>query len=248
MQRSSTGVRGWVLVATALYATGGTWAADGQGLFDQHCALCHGIGGTGGRGPSLTRPTLVRAADEAALKKVIEEGIPPEMPGTWLLDEAAVADLAAYVRTLGKVAPVSLPGDAARGAQLYQANRCASCHTITGQGSSYGPDLSEIGARRSAAYLEESLRKPAAALPEGFMLMKVRPASGRPVEGVRLTETNFSVHLRDAAGRTHSFTTAQLAGVERLRGQTTMPAYDRSLTPAQIEDLVAYLASLRGTP
>lgn len=248
MRRSSTGV--WIpaLAVVAFWPVGVLRASDGQALFDQHCALCHGIGGAGGRGPSLARPALLRAPDEAALKKVIEDGIPPEMPGTWLLDEAAVAELAAYVRTLGKVAAVALPGDPARGAKLYQSAGCASCHTVAGQGSSYGPDLTEIGARRSAAYLEESLRKPATALPEGFMLIKVRTANGRPVEGVRLAETNFSLHLRDATGRTHSFNRSQLATIEKLRGQTTMPSYDRSLTAAQIQDLVAYLAGLRGAP
>jgi len=32
--------------------------ARGNKLFVAHCALCHGIGGTGGRGPSLNQPEL----------------------------------------------------------------------------------------------------------------------------------------------------------------------------------------------
>jgi len=36
--------------------------------------------GGGGRGPSLRRPKLVHAADEEALKSVIENGIQPDMP------------------------------------------------------------------------------------------------------------------------------------------------------------------------
>ena len=29
--------------------------AAGKKVFDSQCALCHGIGGTGGRGPALTK-------------------------------------------------------------------------------------------------------------------------------------------------------------------------------------------------
>src|SRR5258706_11340407 len=36
-------------------------AAAGNALFERNCAVCHGIGGTGGRGPSLNRARLSRA-------------------------------------------------------------------------------------------------------------------------------------------------------------------------------------------
>jgi cytochrome c oxidase cbb3-type subunit III len=223
-------------------------AEDGRELFDQHCALCHGIGGTGGRGPSLARPNLLHAPDDAALKKVISEGIQPEMPGVWLLDDDAVANLAAYVRSLGKVAVMPLPGDVAKGALVYAASGCAACHMLAGKGSSYGPDLTEIGARRSAAHLEESLLKPSAAMPEGFLLVRFRTADGHLIEGVRLNETNFTIHIKDSSGQIHSFLRSELASIEKLPGQTPMPAYDQSLARADIQNLVAWLASQRGSP
>lgn len=221
-------------------------AADGQGLFEQHCALCHGIGGTGGRGPNLARPKLVNAPDDAALKTVITEGIDPEMPGAWFLPDEDVAAIAAYVRALGKLPAQPLPGDPKRGAQLYAARGCAACHTLAGNGVGYGPDLTEIGARRSAGYIGESLVKPAAAVPEGFLLLRVRTTAGKIMQGVRLNETTFTIHTKDAQGNPHSFRKSDLAAIEKLRGQTPMPAYDRSLTAPELQDLVAYLASQRG--
>jgi cytochrome c oxidase cbb3-type subunit 3 len=223
-------------------------AADGDGLalFERHCALCHGIGATGGRGPALTRPKLAHAPDDAALKNIILEGIEPEMPATWFLDDPATAALVAYVRGLGKLPAEKLPGDGARGATVYAAQGCSSCHTLAGGGTPYGPDLSDIGARRSAAYIDESLVKPAAALPEGFLMLSVRTAAGKALQGVRLAETNFTVHLKDAQGTPHSLFKSEVASIERFGGKTPMPAYT-SLTATQRQDLVAFLASQKGS-
>jgi len=72
--------------------------AAGKKLFERHCALCHGIDGKGGRGPSLNRVRLTRAPDDDALKSLITDGIPPIMPEGWLFDDDALANLVAYVR------------------------------------------------------------------------------------------------------------------------------------------------------
>ena len=61
--------------------------AQGQALLETYCALCHGVNGKGSRGPSLTKSKLAKAADDAALKKLVENGLEPEMPGSWFLTE-----------------------------------------------------------------------------------------------------------------------------------------------------------------
>lgn len=79
--------------------------AVGQRLFESQCALCHGQDGSGGRGPNLRRAKLNHAPDDAALHKVITDGIQPEMPGAWQLDSHEVASVAAYVRKIGQLPP-----------------------------------------------------------------------------------------------------------------------------------------------
>src|ERR1039457_5227244 len=49
--------------------------AAGKRIFDSQCALCHGIGGTGGRGPALTRAKMRHAADGSELIDVIVGGV-----------------------------------------------------------------------------------------------------------------------------------------------------------------------------
>src|SRR5947207_15531869 len=72
--------------------------ARGEKLFQVHCARCHGAKGEGSRGPALSRPKLPRAPDDAALLKVIEDGIRgTEMPGAGAMSDREMRQTAAYV-------------------------------------------------------------------------------------------------------------------------------------------------------
>ncbi|HBG04312.1 MAG: cytochrome C [Geobacteraceae bacterium GWC2_58_44] len=49
--------------------------------------------------------------------------------------------------------------------------RCRECHMVHGKGGAAGPELSQIGSRRSRTYLEQVIREPA----------KVHPGSAMPL-------------------------------------------------------------------
>lgn len=222
--------------------------AAGRKIFESQCALCHGQTGGGGRGPALNRPKLGKAPDDAALRSVISEGIPPDMPGAWQLHPSEVAGVAAYVRSLGALPPETLPGDATRGARIYEAKACAACHMVAGKGEGFGPELTGIGARRSAAFLRQTVLKPSATLPEGFQYVAATPASGAAVRGIRVNEDSFTIQLKDAGGRFHSFRKPELKDLRRLEKESPMPSYEGQLAAAELDDLVAYLASLKEKP
>ena len=80
-------MRNACLLAFLVLLSASAWAqTSGKQLFDIHCARCHGIGGTGGEGPSLTRLVLRHAGDDEALSSVIVNGIPnSDMPGNWMV-------------------------------------------------------------------------------------------------------------------------------------------------------------------
>jgi cytochrome c oxidase cbb3-type subunit 3 len=243
-------MRLWVLgVALAANALAQTHpdAAAGRGIFESQCALCHGQTGGGGRGPALNRPKLDKAPDDEALRKLISEGL-RDMPGAWQLHPDEVASVAAYVRTLGALPQETVPGDAARGARTYAARGCAGCHMAGGRGEGFGPELTAIGARRSAAFLRQTVLKPAATLPDGFLYVSAVPAAGAAVRGIRVNEDSFTIQLRDAGGSYHSFRKSELKDLRRLAGETPMPSYEGQISGATLDDLVAYLASLKGKP
>jgi putative heme-binding domain-containing protein len=220
--------------------------AAGKKIFESQCALCHGQNGTGGRGPSLHRPKLEKAPDDAALRQVISEGIPPEMPGAWQLHPREVANVAAYVRSLGAVPAEALPGDAVRGERVYQGSGCPGCHIVAGRGEGFGPELTAIGARRSGAYLRETLLHPAGSLPEGFLWVEAVTQAGDTVRGIRVNEDSFTIPIKDAGGRFHSFRKSGLKRLRKLKDQTPMPSFAGTLGGAELDDVVAYLAGLRG--
>jgi putative heme-binding domain-containing protein len=238
----------------------------GEKLFEVHCALCHGPKGEGARGPMLTRAKLPRAPDDAALLKILEDGIRgTEMPAAGAMSDREMRQTAAYVRSLGKVALKPVPGDAARGGEIYHGKgNCASCHSIhvatlygsihdnrgwpAGDAGVAGPDLSGIGDSRSPAYLRESLVNPGAAVPEGYLLVTAVPASGERVTGVRVNEDSFSIQIRDSAGRSYSFWKKDLAKLDKQPGKSLMPSYQGQLSDAELTDLVAFLASLKEAP
>ena len=60
-------------------------------------------------------------------------------------------------------------------------------------------------------------------------------------------EDSFTIELKDATGRFHSFRKLDLEKLEKLPGKSVMPSFKDTLSSTQLDDLVAYLASLKGT-
>lgn len=220
--------------------------AAGKVIFQAHCALCHGLDGGGGRGPDLRRPKLDRAADDEALKSLVENGIPPEMPDGWYLSKEDVANIAAFVRSLGNVPIERLPGNAVHGATLFDRSGCFGCHILASRGMGFGPALTDIGAKRGAARLRETLRNPAKTIPDGFLLVEATTSADETLRGIRLNEDTFTIQLKDMQGRIYSFRKSGLRGLKKLRNETPMPSYGSAFSAAELEDLVAFLASQRG--
>ncbi len=221
---------------------------NGRRLYLGRCALCHGPTGDGGRGTNLAQPSLPRAPDDEALYKIIRSGIAgTEMPDGHHLTDGEIRQLIVFVRSLGRIAPERIPGDPTRGAALFRSKgNCVQCHAVAGQGGTLGPDLTEIGARRGPAHLRAVLLDPASRLPDGFLQVRVVASDGRDITGIRVNEDTFSLQVRDISGRLHSFWKSELRELIRERGKTPMPSYRDILTSAELDDMVAYLVSLRG--
>jgi len=221
----------------------------GKRSYVAQCALCHGMDGSGGYGPSLLVPVLRRAADDKGLIRLVEQGIPNLMPGYGRANGPKRSwQLAAYVRTLnaGTSADAPLAGDAGRGKVIYQERGCGACHVLGGAGRAFGPDLSEIGAQRGSAYLRQAILEPSARVPEGHVVVTAKPNDARSVRGVRVSEDVFWVYVREPGGRIYRYWKPDLEALEREAGASLMPAYGPERRATEIDDLVAYLASLRG--
>jgi len=220
--------------------------ARGHALFEAQCAYCHGADGAGGRGANLARAALRHAPPDEGLFRVVNRGIPgTDMPGN-AMSARETWQVVAFVRSLGRVKREPLPGDAARGAKVYEAAGCASCHTVRGRGGPTGPDLTDVGARSSPAYIRRSIVDPQADVPGGFKQVRAVTREGRRMTGVVVNEDTFSIQFRDAGGTLYSYFKEELAELAADR-RTTMPGFRERLEPAALDDLVAFLVSLEGT-
>jgi cytochrome c oxidase cbb3-type subunit III len=230
----------------------------GRRLFQGMCTECHGAGGTGGEAPSLNRPRLSHAADSTALANVIANGIPnTAMPRIRRFSEAELEQLVAYVRSLGEAPPERVPGDAKKGATIYKNQACSACHIVAGEGGNLGPELTEIGILRGAAYLRAAVIAPESSLPRGtlsvlsrgyaeYMPVRIVTKQGREISGIRMNEDAFTIQVRDAAGTFYSLTKSDLDVLDKQAGKSVMPSFASRLSAPELTDLVAYLVSLRG--
>jgi cytochrome c oxidase cbb3-type subunit III len=222
----------------------------GEQLFGGQCAGCHGPKGEGGKGAVLAQPRLRRAPDDETLFRVIRDGVKgTEMPAAGTLTSREIWQLADYVRSLGRLAPETVLGDSKHGQELYRTKgNCAQCHIINGRGGSLGPELTEIGARRNAAHLRAVVLNPEANMISGFLQVRLVTAEGHRITGVRLNEDTFTIQVRDLNGRIYSFIKQDLKEVQKEPDKSPMPSFRGVFSATETDDLVAYLASLRGNP
>jgi cytochrome c oxidase cbb3-type subunit 3 len=224
---------------------GTTALAAGQRIFDAQCGWCHGNAGDGGAGPNL-HGKLLHATTASSIVDIINKGIAGTDMPSFRLTERETRQTATYVLSLSRTAARPGPGNAERGAAVYQSNGCGSCHVVEGRGGILGPELTGIGGRRGAVYLRESIVKPAASHPPGYLVVRAVANNGAEVRGIRVNEDVFWIHIRDASGAVHTLQKSELARVDRELEATLMPSYESRLSSAQLDDLVAYLATLRG--
>lgn len=252
---------GLVLVSSPLLAQGS--AADsiaaGKVLFESQCSRCHGVGATGGVGPALNRPVLRRASTDDAIVQIILGGIPgTAMVSFWNFSETDARQVTAYIRSLGRRPPEVLAGDPARGQRLYQTTgQCSTCHILGGVGAGWAPDLTDAGGRLSAEQIRQALLEPGASQPisplpsmhgpyPAFLAVEATTATGTVIRGTRVTEDDFTLVVRDGTGRLHSLPKQSLKRLVKTGGTSPMPSYRTVFTPAELDDVIAYLANQRG--
>ena len=220
--------------------------AEGQRIFGTQCSYCHGPKGEGGQGAVLAVPRLAHAPDDISLFRVIRDGIAgTKMPASALAPNQ-IWQVAAYVRSLGRVEGVKSTGDPLRGRQIYASKgACAQCHTVRGHGGGIGPDLTDIGNHRSAAQVKTSLIDPDASVPLDYLQVRVVLKDGHSIAGVRVNEDSFSIQIRDLSNQLHSFWKSELSEISKEPKRSLMPSFT-NLSAAELDDLVAYLESLQG--
>jgi len=247
-------------VAVVLVAAGGEFQAQnragqyaqadiqyGSRVYAAQCAVCHGANGDVVTGVNLRNGPLRRASSDAELYEIVTSGIPGTAMPPFSFNASELAGIIAYVRNMRDFDARAVPlGDSARGKAVFDgAGDCGRCHRVEGKGPRLAPDLSSIGASRTADALQRTILDPNASIIPMNRSVRAVLKDGKVITGRRLNEDTYNVQLIDEQERLVSLEKADLREFSVIKG-SSMPAFKDKLGTGDLADLVAYLLSLKG--
>ena len=180
-----------------------------------------------------------RGGDEwGTLQNGAQIGRTSDLPPILTAEEAAALDAKfAKYRALA-----NQPGDAARGNQV--AMLCRTCHLINGQGGNIGPNISSAGAMGQEALLRR-LITPNASMESAYHVFRVNLRDGGIREGFLVRDEKDAVVLRLPGAEDQRIPRGEILDTKFLRRGMMPEGLLETMTPQQVSDLFAYLATLK---
>lgn len=183
--------------------------------------------------PALLRNKAVAAqlaARSVPLKNraaALTKDLPPE-------DARLDAVIAQRVESFRNAQP-----NAAKGAQLF-AQQCVACHRFRDIGGNVGPNLDGMAAR-GVHRLAEDILDPNRNLDPAFRQTVIETTDGQTLAGVNVRDQGNALALSDATGKELTIPKASIKTRTESRLSLMPPVFESQLTPADFNDLLAYL-------
>ncbi|MCA8989410.1 MAG: HEAT repeat domain-containing protein, partial [Planctomycetaceae bacterium] len=151
------------------------------------------------------------------------------------------------VARIDQILPQLEGADPVRGEALFHSEKakCGSCHLIKNKGHRIGPELTTIGANRSAHDLIESVLFPSASIVRDYETYTVIMSSGKTISGLLIRETTEAVWIQPAVGVAISIPHEE---VEEMAPSTTsmMPGgLEKTMTDQELADIISFLKQLQ---
>ena len=217
--------------------------AEGRLYVRGYCSRCHGLDATGGQAPDLTRRVLRHGNSDEALARNIRDGIPGTGMNGFHWDDTRIRKIIRFLREQQSAdQPDVIPGDVAQGQRIFDKHKCDSCHWTGKAGGRRGPNLRE--SRGSLRYLRQSLVDPAAHVAREYHQVSLLKRDGRVVQGMRLSENSYYIQLIDDQDRLYTIAKVDIDELHRP-SQSLMPSYQKELSSQDLDNLIAFLFSLR---
>ena len=135
-------------------------------------------------------------------------------------------------------------GDASRGKALVESSGCFDCHRIADRGSRFGPDLSNIGDRRTPDRLRLALADPDKEVVPENRFVSVVTKDGAKITARLLNQDSTSVQVMTQKEELKTYLRANLREYT-IVDKGLMPSVQGKLTDQQVGDVVSYLSSLQ---
>ena len=222
----------------------------GGRLFRAECGRCHGRDAKGNdetSAPDLTTGRFRSADTDKDLFNVIRDGIDgTTMIGISWAQDQEIWQVVTYLNSLSvNPADIQLTGNATEGKKLFNGKGdCNSCHMVKGKGGRLGPDLSIVANRRTPDELKSDLLKPSELVEPRWWTIKVTLPDGTIVQGLRMDEDTFTIRIMDEQENLWHFDKSELKTSQRIE-TSIMPSFQKTFTENEVDNLIAYLFSLR---
>jgi putative membrane-bound dehydrogenase-like protein len=135
--------------------------------------------------------------------------------------------------------------DLSRGRAVF-ARVCANCHKLFDEGGKVAPDLTG-GQRHNLDYVLDNVLDPSGIVPREYRVHVLKLADGRVVQGVIAEESPQMVSVQTANDLVH-VPAAEIEGRKDSPLSMMPEGLFEQLSPDEVRDLIAYLASPRQVP
>jgi putative membrane-bound dehydrogenase-like protein len=134
-------------------------------------------------------------------------------------------------------------GDASKG-QIVFANTCAQCHVVNGTGTTFGPDLSEIGAKLSPDGMYTAILYPDQGISFGYEGFLFKLNDGTNAVGRVVSETGDKIDLQ-YMNTSQSLSATDVASRTKLPNSLMPADLQKLMSEEELVDLVEYLKGLK---
>ncbi|GAA5222464.1 c-type cytochrome [Membranihabitans marinus] len=163
-------------------------------------------------------------------------GVHAKGPGkNWKVDQA-----------LDSIAASTDKRDFENGKNMFSAALCITCHTMAGEGSNVGPDLTQLGTRFSQKDILEKIIEPNSAISDQYAssVFELKNGSSVVARISREDDDNYYVSQNPyAPTELRTIAKSEVAKVKKSAVSMMPPRLINSLNPDELRDLMAFLMS-----
>jgi putative heme-binding domain-containing protein len=134
-------------------------------------------------------------------------------------------------------------GDAPTGQAVF-TRTCSACHLAAGTGTDFGPALTEIGDKLPKSGLLLAILDPSAGIAFGYEGWSVRTNDGQQLVGMISSETDDEIVMKLIGGTQRRVPKSTITERKRMDTSLMPQGLERTMTEADLTNLVEYLSSL----
>jgi putative membrane-bound dehydrogenase-like protein len=137
-----------------------------------------------------------------------------------------------------------MEGDPVSGKTVYDIY-CASCHVAAGNGTDFGPSLSDIGNKLSKRFLYSSIVYPSAGINFGYEGYRIILNDGTTLAGYLLGQTENKITLKIMGATIKEISLKDVDKIELMEKSLMPDGLDKIMEKQELVDLIAYLETLK---